>query len=412
MPVNRFAAQASGNIPRYVFLLALQLALAGCATVATTITEQVANIADLDAGRIIDLFKSKESEISVEQIARLKAVAATRPLWQNKVDESKAAVFSPALKSGAIYAADSGGRLVRLDAITGKQSWSIDTQHKLSSGVGVGEEMLLLGTFKGEVLAFDDKGKALWKAQVSSEVLSPPQADDSVVIVRTGDGRIFGLEAANGKRKWLYQGATPALTVRNSAGVLIKHGAVFAGFAGGKLVALNPANGNVNWEAIVSRPRGTTELERVTDITSLPVADERQVCAVAFQGRVACFEISSGNQIWARDVSSSAGLAMDSNYIYVSEDRGTVTAYNKESGTNIWKQEILNGLRLTEPLVLGSRVVVGDSKGYVNFLKLDDGSIIARSATDESAILAPPEPLPNGLLVQTRQGGLYAFDVR
>ena len=45
-----------------------------------------------------------------------------------------------------------------------------------------------------------------------------------MVVVRAGDGRIFGLEATNGKRKWVYQGATPSLTVRSFAGVLISGG--------------------------------------------------------------------------------------------------------------------------------------------------------------------------------------------
>ncbi|MEK7843513.1 MAG: outer membrane protein assembly factor BamB, partial [Pseudomonadota bacterium] len=373
----------------------------------------IASVADLDVSPIVDLFKTKEPEISAEQTARLKLVAATRPLWQSSVvNESIVAVFSPAFANGAVYAANSEGRLVRLDSATGKQAWNIDTQHKLSGGVGVGEGMMLVGTFKGEVLAFDDTGKSLWKAQVSSEVLGPPQVDSGVVVVRTGDGRIFGLDASNGKRKWAYQGATPALTVRNPSRVLIKRGAVFAGFAGGKLVALSLSDGNVKWEATVSRPRGATELERITDITSLPVADEWQICAVAYQGRVACFEISNGNQIWARDASSSAGLAMDDTYIYLSEDRGAVIAYTKSNGTTVWRQDILSGLRLTAPIVRGTRVVVGDSQGYVNFFRHDDGAIVLRAATDESSILAHPEHLSNGIVVQTRKGGLYAFGIQ
>jgi len=64
----------------------------------------------------------------------------------------------------------------------------------------------------------------------------------AVVVIRTGDGKVFGLDARDGKRKWVYQRATPALTVRSNVGVLVTHGAVFAGFAGGKLVALNLTN--------------------------------------------------------------------------------------------------------------------------------------------------------------------------
>lgn len=406
--MSRSVTKAISSIPRHTFLLVLQLALTGCAS----FVEQVMSVTDLDVTPIVDLFKTKEPEISAEQTARLKLVAAARPLWQSSVEESKVAIFLPVSESGAVYAANSEGRLVRLHAATGRQAWSIETQHKLSSGVGMGEGMLLLGTFKGEVLAFDVTGKSLWKAQVSSEVLGPPQAGSGIVVVRTGDGRIFGLDATNGKRKWMYQGATPALTVRNPSRVLIKRGAAFAGFAGGKLVALNLSNGNMNWEATVSRPRGATELERITDVTSLPVADEWQVCAASYQGRVACFEINNGNQIWARDVSSSAGLAMDDDYIYLSEDRGAVIAYTKSNGTTVWRQDILSGLRLTAPTVRGTRVVVGDSQGYVNFFRHDDGTIVLRAVTDESAIFAHPEPMPNGVIVQTRMGGLYAFGIQ
>jgi outer membrane protein assembly factor BamB len=230
-----------------------------------------------------------------------------------------------------------------------------------------------------------------------------------MVVVRAGDGRIFGLEAGSGKRKWVYQGATPSLTVRSFAGVLISGNTVYSGFAGGKLVTINLTNGAAGWEAVVARPRGATELERIADITSLPVTDEQQVCAVAYQGRVACFEIGTGNQIWAKDVSSNAGLAMDNHYVYVSENRGSISAYDKRDGTAIWKQELLNGLKLSPPLLQGNHVVVGDSQGYVNIIKSDNGAVVSRSASDDSPIFSRPVSLPNGFVVQTRKGGVFAF---
>ena len=310
--MRRSATKYIGNILRHLLLLMLSLALSGCAS----FFERIASVTDLDVSPIVDLFKTKEPEISAEQTARLKLIAAPRPLWQSSIsEENMVAVLSPAFANDAVYASNSEGRLMRFEPSTGKQVWIKDTQNMLSGGVGVGEGMVLVGSFKGEVLAFDETGKSLWKAQISSEVLGPPQVDNGVVVVRTGDGRIFGLDATNGQRRWMYQGATPSLTVRNSSRVLIKRDVVFAGFAGGKLVALNLSDGNVKWESTVSRPRGATELERITDITSLPVADEWQICAVAYQGRIACFELNNGNQIWAREASSSAGLAMDDTYI-------------------------------------------------------------------------------------------------
>ena len=400
-------------IRQYILLLVSLLAFSGCASFVDMTRDLARDLADIDvAGLSGGLFGGETVVMTEEQIAQLATIPVARALWLNGIEESKATAFSPVVENGTVYAAGMNGYLVRFDSATGKQAGSVDTKRQLSGGVGAGEGMLLVGTFKGEVLAYDGKdGKILWTAQVSTEVLSPPQADSGIVAVRTGDGRIFSLDAATGKRKWIYQGATPSLTVRSFAGVMISRNMVFAGFAGGKLVAINLSNGSAGWEAVVSRPRGATELERITDITSLPVADERQICAVAYQGRVACFEIANGNQIWARDVSSNAGLAMDDNHVYVSEAGGAVVAYDKRDGASIWKQESLNGLRLSPPLVQGNHVVVGDSQGYVNLIRNDTGSIVARSATDEGAIITRPAALPDGFVVQTMKGGLYAFSI-
>lgn len=247
----------------------------------------------------------------------------------------------PAFENDAIYAASAAGKIIRFDPVTGDEVWSTDTKHRLSGGIGVGEGLILVGTFKGKILAYDVNGNQLWESMVTSEVLSPPKIYDGVVVVRTGEGRIFGLDAVDGKRKWIYQDSIPSLTVRNFAGVLVKGGGVFVGFPGGKLVAIKIDDGKIAWEAAVSKPKGVTELERITDVTSLPVADDRQICAVAYKGRLSCFEVMTGNPIWMREVSSSAGLTMDNKYVYVSEDDGAVVAYDKNNGTLIWKKKII-----------------------------------------------------------------------
>ncbi|MEF8707777.1 MAG: PQQ-binding-like beta-propeller repeat protein [Candidatus Accumulibacter propinquus] len=87
------------------------------------------------------------------------------------------------------------------------------------------------------------------------------------------------------------------------------------------------------------------------------------ICAAAFQGRVSCFDLGSGNLIWARDISSAAGLAIDSRYVYVSDDKGAVHALDKASGASLWKQDKLFLRRLTAPLPLRNLVVVAMCAG-------------------------------------------------
>jgi len=345
------------------------------------------------------------------RLVAFKRAATASIQWQKGIGSSGAYVFTPVFADDSVYAANEYGDLLRYDAATGKLIWRVDTRRKLSGGVGAVRNLVLVGNIKGELLAFDNRGYALWKSQLTSEILSAPQVAEGIVVVRTEDGRIFGLDAENGKRRWVYQRNTPVLTVRSFASVAITRGGVFAGFAGGKLVALDINNGNIGWEATVALPRGTTELERVTDITSTPVVDDERVCAVAYQGRVACFDLLRGNLLWARDISSIAGLTLDEHNVYVSDDKGTVMALDKVSGASVWKQDKLFARRITAPLALGRYIVVADFHGYVHFVSREDGSFAARRATDGSRVSAAPIALSKGLLVLTRNGGLYAMNV-
>ena len=347
------------------------------------------------------------------ELTEFKPTAAFKPLWQGGVARADKYVFFPRVVGNAVYAVGADGSVTAFDKARGSATPHASAEERISGGVGVGLGMVLLGTPKGRVLAFDREGKPLWQTQLAGEVLAPPEALEGIVVARTGDGRIYGLDAATGKQRWIYQRATPALSVRTHAGVVVVPGAVFAGFPGGRLVALALSNGNIGWESVVALPRGTTELERVADVTSLPVLDGKQICAAAFQGRVACFEVFRGTLLWARDLSSIAGIAVDARYLYVADDRGAVHALDKSSGASIWRQDKLAGRNLSGPLALGRHVVVGDLEGYVHLISREDGSFAARVETDGSAILAPPVALDTAsFLVQTRAGSVYAFTVQ
>jgi outer membrane protein assembly factor BamB len=350
----------------------------------------------------------------VPQMAQLPAIAQSikvNTLWQANVGNSRQSVFAPAVAADSVFAAANDGTIMRLDAASGRQLWRVSAGDRLTGGVGAGEDLVVVGSGKGEVLAFDSSGTALWKALVSSEVLAAPQVGKGVVVVRSADGRIFGLDARDGKRKWYYQRSTPALTVRSPVGISIADGVAYAGFAGGKLVAINVSNGAVRWEATVALPRGATELERVTDVIGLPVVEGREVCAVAYQGRIGCFDVNNGQTLWSRDLSSTSGLALDVRYAFVSDDKGAMHALDRTSGTSLWRQDKLSLRDLSAPLAHGREIVVADIQGYVHFLSRESGAFVGRVATDGSPVSTSPVSLPNGgFLIQTRNGGLYAFN--
>ena len=373
------------------------LGLAGCSTISDTVSS-------------LNPFASSGPKMA--ELTPIKATADVRVRWT--VDAGKAGnyAFAPAVVGNTIYVAGGDGTIARIE--DGKVVWRINAGQPLSAGVGSDGRTVAVGTAKGDVLTFAAAdGKPQWQAKVSSEVLAAPAVGDDGVAVRSGDNRIFLFDSNDGKRKWVYQRATPPLSLRNVAAPTFADKYLFVGFPGGKLVALALQNGAPVWEGTVALPKGTTELDRVADIVSPPVIDGRQVCAVAYQGRIACFDLGQGGSlIWARDFSSAAGIAMDARYLFVTDDKGAVHALDRNSGASLWKQDKLLNRRVSAPVVRRDLVAVADAQGIVHFLKRDDGSFAARLNTDGKPVVTPPQIAGNAFLVQTAGGSVVAIDAQ
>jgi len=380
-------------------VIGVTLALAGCSTV------------DSMTSTVGGWFDSGPAKAKPAELVEFKPAASLTEAWKADTGDSGGYLFSPQAEGDEVVAAG-GSVVVRIAAPTGNLAWRIDSGLKLSTGAGAGQGLVLAGGSEGELLALDmTNGQSRWKVALSSEVTGQPLVLADTVIARTVDGRVHGVALADGSRKWLYTRNLPSLSLRGSGGMVARDGVLFAGFPGGKLVALNPANGAQLWEATVALPRGATELERVADVMGDPVVDERQVCAVAYQGRLACFDRRNGSLLWSRDTSSNSGLAMDESNLYVTDDKDAVTAYDKKSGRAGWRQDKLAHRQVTAPLALGAWVVVADREGYVHVLSAEDGSFVARAKVDSSVRTAPVDIGP-GFVVQTAKGGVVAFRLK
>jgi outer membrane protein assembly factor BamB len=381
------------------------LSLAALAVVSVLLLDACSSVEKLNP------FAGSEPKVKPAELAAIDSSAELKALWQASIGSAGEFTFTPAVVGDSVYAAARDGSVTRFD--DGRQVWRIAAGQPISGGVGSDGKLVVVGTAKGEVLAFDAAtGRESWKARVSSEVLAAPAVAGGLAIVRSGDSRIFGFDAVDGKRRWVYQRSTPTLSLRSNVGVVPAGQVTLAGFPGGKLVAIANSNGAAVWEVTVALPKGATELERVADITSAPAVSGSTVCAAAFQGRVSCFDSNSGNTIWSRELSSSAGLDIDNRYVYVADDKGAVHAFDRYSGASVWKQDKLSNRRLSRPLVLGLHVAIADYQGTVHLLRREDGAFAARAATDGSAVRAEPVRIGAGVLIQTANGGLYALQTR
>ncbi|MDO8959673.1 MAG: outer membrane protein assembly factor BamB [Rhodocyclaceae bacterium] len=386
---------------RVGLVCAVLLGAGGCSSISSTVDK-------------LNPFSSSAPKVKPAELVAIKPSAEMTRLWQASIGNAGEFVFTPAVVGNSVYVAAKDGALARFDE--GRQVWKISTGQTISGGVGASDKLVVVGTAKGAVLAFHAAdGRPAWTARASSEILAAPAVSGDLVAVRSGDARIFGFEATDGKRRWVYQRSTPALALRSPVGVTLTESALYAGFPGGKLVAVALNNGAALWESAVALPRGVTELERIADVASDPVVEGRSVCAVAYQGRVACFDTGNGALQWARDVSSINGLDIGNRALYVTDEKDAVHAFDRASGASLWKQDKLALRGVSRPLAVGRHIAVADFQGVVHLLSAADGAFAARLTTDGSAVVAAPRRLGNTddrFVVQTRNGAVNALVIK
>ncbi|MDR1850150.1 MAG: outer membrane protein assembly factor BamB [Zoogloeaceae bacterium] len=374
---------------RALALLLLASGLAGCSTLNPFSSGDMAKLPD---------FEEK---------------ASLHSLWRYSIGKAGDAVFYPMVVGNTVFIAAANGTIARLE--NGVEQWRVKTGKPISAGVGSDGERVVVGTRQGEVLAFSaSDGTPLWQAQTSSEILVPPLVEGDMVIVRGGDDRVEAYDG-EGKRKWFYQRPMPNLSLRNTAPMLFAGQFILTGFPGGRLLALSEQNGAPVWEGTVALPKGATELERIADVVSPPAAIKSTACAVAFQGRVTCFDFSqNGSAMWSRDISSWAGLSVDSRSVFATDDESAIHALDITTGSSRWKMDRLLRRKLTAPQVVGSSyLAAGDVKGYVHIIERISGLLVGRKRIDRSPILVMPVRLSdNQILVQTRKGTIEALEVR
>jgi outer membrane protein assembly factor BamB len=354
-------------------------------------------------------------------------VQVTR-LWRETVGEGAGDTgvrLRPAVVDGVLYADSADGKLVALDAATGKTIWSKssrthgwfgwgDSKRKdafYAGGPAVSGDLLAVGTLDGHVYGVNAKdGSPRWETTLKSEVLASPVVVGELVVVRTGDGRVYGLDAATGERRWVYdQSSVPLLSLRGNGALLVANGVVFFGSDGGKLVALRLDNGEKLWEQSLARGEGRTEIERLDDADGAILLDGQTLYAAAYHGGLLAIDGPSGRPLWSHPFSTYTSLAIHGDALFGVDDQSLVWAFDKNGGAETWKNDALEYRWLTAPAVQGDYVVVGDIEGYVHWLQATDGALAGRERLSKKAIRAQPLVVGDTVYVEDVEGRIGAY---
>ena len=373
-----------------------------------------------------------EVEVRVpNELADIDASLELKKLWSVDIGrgaEDRAIKLVPDYSGSRVFASAADGTVKALDSRTGKEIWKLNiksfyskderkiafsnSSDTITGGVGVGEDLVLVGSAAGEIAAMNQSdGSLAWRAKTTSEVLAPPQAKDQLVVAQTIDGKVAGYEALAGERLWLYSTSEPSLTLRGTSTPIIAD-FVVAAFANGRVVVLDKARGLAVIDQRIAVAQGKSDLEKLIDIDGEMVLDNSRLYVVAYQGNVVALDLASrGRPVWTQESSSFSGLGMGFGNIYVSREDSVVVAHDEDNGKEIWSNDSLLYRDITAPVAISSYIAVGDFEGYLHIIAQSDGRFVARAKVDGKGLNSPAVVDGSRIYTMGNSGRLSAFEI-
>ena len=363
--------------------------------------------------------KEKETEwgifnepIESEPLPTPAGVQELSVVWEQDIGDSGNdgyALLKPAVDVSGVYAVNRRGHIKRFESESGKMVWQTKLAKNTFAGVGLGEGLVLVALDDGNVIAVNaESGEQEWQASINRQISAVPAVGSGRAIIRTADGLIIGLDSASGDTVWSVQRSVPGLSVHGDSTPLIAGDSVITGLASGKLMANSVVNGRDFWETDISFVRGTNELERLSDIDSPPVVIGGTLYAATYQGDVVSVDLQSSAIQWRRSISTRLPVSVVGDKLFVIGELGDISALDTESGEVLWSQPVFRGRGISNPLGIGTRIVVGDAAGNLHLLDAADGSLLQTRKLSKGAITSL-SPWGDGFVAFSARGGVSAI---
>ncbi len=331
---------------------------------------------------------------------------AGRQVWTAKLD-SVNFPLGVAVRDDQFIVAGTDGTVLALSAQDGRELWRGQAGDQLAAGVGSDGRFAAVVT-RGNQLVLIERGARRWSVALSSRTVTPPLVAGERVFIVGVDRAVHAFDALDGRRLWTHTRPGEALTLAQP-GVLIAYKDTLVTGQGAVLVGLDPTRGTVRWEVAVATPRGTNEVERLSDLIGPALRVGDSLCVRSFQAAVGCVALDNGTLRWSRPVAGARAIGGDGQIVVGADSSDRIRAWKAATGDLAWTQERLLHRALTAPLSSGSTLVLGDLEGQVHFLARDSGETLLRLPTDGTPVVAAPVLAGITVLVVTRVGGLYAF---
>jgi outer membrane protein assembly factor BamB len=333
-----------------------------------------------------------------------------KKLWTAMISGSsplRRLAAAPVVGGGKLYVIDTLGVLRAFNADTGKEVWKqsfdipADTAAVFGGGASYDDGVVYVTTGLGEVAALDaEKGTIKWRVKPLGPLRGSPAVGYGSIIVMTQDNQIAALNAVDGTTQWNESGSMAQTGVFGVAAPAIGQGTIVAGYSSGELVAYRYENGRQLWNDALARTSIATSVSILTDIDADPIIDNGRVYALGQGGRMAAYELVTGQRVWELNLAGISTPAIAGEWIFALTDEDKLLCITKGTGKVRWlsqlprwriekKNKKKGDILWTGPVLAGNRLWVASSEGDIAAASVDNGKLTKVFHLEAGFTLAP-----------------------
>ncbi len=313
---------------------------------------------------------------------------------------------APVVADGMLFAVDSGAVIYAFDAATGARRW----QHEIAvsgdlrdatfgGGASYANGRIYATNGVGDVVALEAAtGQMIWRVKPAGPLRGGPTVAFNTVFVMTQDNQIHALRTDDGSSVWQDVAASGQAGVFGVAAPAAGQGTVIAGYSSGELVAYRYENGRNLWSDALSRTSISTQVGTLTDVDADPIIDQGRVYALGQGGRMAAYELTTGQRIWELTLAGISTPTVVGEWVFTLTDDARILAIQRTTGRIRWMTQ-LEGFRNPEdregpifwtgPVLANNRLWVASSRGVVSSVDVMTGTPTEFTRLKESVSLPP-----------------------
>jgi outer membrane protein assembly factor BamB len=327
---------------------------------------------------------------------------------------------APVIGGGKLFVMDTEGMVSAFDAASGAKLWSksfsIDGDGSSSvfgGGASFDGGRVYVTTGVGEVAALDAAtGNQIWKVKPAGPLRGSPTIAFNSVYVMTQNNELHALNAEDGKQVWSESGSLGQAGVFGVAAPAAGQGTVIAGYSTGEVVAYRYENGRTLWSDALARTSISTQVGVLTDVDADPIIDRGSVFALGQGGRMAAYDLVSGQRIWELNLAGISTPAVAGDWVFTLTDDAKLLCIQRGTGKVRWQTQLArykneekrkNPIFWTGPVLAGDRLWIANSEGRLASASVAEGTVTDVAKLGESVSLAPV--VANGVLYVLDDGG-------